>query len=72
MSQSRNDQPIDVSEDPIHRFTLLGWHIRKLRFQITRLDGGQHWQFWNAFEIIGNPVDKLVPEATKVFLIHVA
>ena len=72
MREGGNDQPIDVAEDAIHRFTLHRRRSRELGFQITRLDGGQHRQIGNALEVVGNPIDKLVSEAAKVFLIHVA
>jgi len=70
--QSRNDKSIDVGEYAIHRLALFRRRLRKLRFQIAGLDGGEHRQVLDSFEIVGNPVDKLVPEATKVFLVHIA
>ena len=72
MRQSGNDESIDVSEYAIHRLALLRRHFRKLPFQIAGLNGGEHRQVLDAFEIVGNPVDKFMPEAAKLFLIHVA
>ena len=41
-------------------------------FQIAGLDLRQHRQVFDALEVVGDPVDQFVTEATKLFLAHVA
>ena len=72
MSKSGNDEAIDVCDDRFHRFAVSGRNRRKLRLEITRLDCGQDRPIVDVGEIIGNPVDQIMPQATKVFRAHVA
>ena len=72
MCERRNDQTIDVGEDLFHRFAVSWRRGRKLCFQIAGLDCRQNRTLLDVVEVIGDPVDQIVAEATKVFFAHVA
>ena len=72
MCERGNDEAIDVCEDRFHRFAVSGGNGRKLCLEIARLDGSKDRPLVDVGEIIGNPVDQIMPQATKVFRAHVA
>jgi hypothetical protein len=72
MRQRRNDQAIEIRDDRFHRFTLRWRNIRQLRFQVARFDCGEHRKFFNFFEVISDPIDQFVAQATKVVRAHIA
>src|SRR6185436_7221596 len=72
VSQRWDDQAIEVFEDLFHRFAL-GWRRGwKLRFEIAGFDRCEDWAMFDVIEVIGDPIDQIVAEATKVGGAHVA
>jgi hypothetical protein len=72
VSQSRNDKAIHILDDLFHWFALGGWSRGQFCLQIAGLHRRQDWPFIDLVEVIGDPVDQIVTQATKVVLAHVA
>src|ERR1041385_1570857 len=69
--QRRSNQAVDVAEDVLHRFAVFGWCGWELRLQIARFHVGKNRKLIDVFEIIGNPIDQLMAETTKLRLLHI-
>src|SRR5262245_25740570 len=69
--QGRNDESIEVGQDLVHRLPALGRGRGKLCLEITRLDLGEHREIIDTLKVVGNPIDKSVADATKLFPVHV-
>lgn len=72
MRQRRQDQSIDIGDDVGHRFAVFRRSERQLGFQIARLNLRKHRQLFNAFEVIGDPIDQFMAMTAELFAGHVA
>src|SRR5207244_13463713 len=72
MCQGGNNQTIKISENRWHRLTLFrrrGW---QLRLEIARFHLREHWQIFDMFEVIRDPIDEFMAIAPEFFGWHVA
>ena len=72
MCQGGNNQAINISENRLHRLTLFrrrGW---QLRLEIARFHLREHWQIFDMFEVIRDPIDEFMAIAPEFFGRHVA
>ena len=72
MCQGGNNQTINISENRLHRLTLFrrrGW---QLRLEIARFHLREHWQIFDMFEVIRDPIDEFMAIAPEFFGRHVA
>src|ERR1044072_4605800 len=70
--QRGDDQSIEIRNDRVHRFASSGRAGWQFRFQIAGFDCGEDGKLVDMIEVIGDPVDQIMAQPTKVFLIHVA
>ena len=69
--EGRNDQAIEISNNIFHRLAVSRWRRGKFGLQVAGLDRREDWKIVDLFEVIGDPVDQLVAETTKVVGIHI-
>ena len=68
----RQNQFFDVAKNILKIFARFGRRRGQSACQIVRLVLRENGKFFDALEIIGDPIDQLMPKAAKVFPGHVA
>ena len=68
--QAGDEDPFEVRHDGLERLGLFGCAIGQRRGYLARFDPGEDGVLLGMLQVIGDPVDELVPRATERVWIH--
>ena len=70
MGHTRQDDLLDVGNDVGPSFGSLRWHLGQSRSHIARFDLAENGELFDAFPVVGDPVDHFVAGHTELVIAH--
>ena len=70
MRQRGNDGALEIFEDCVHWFTVIGCVLGQAIHQIARLHVRQHRILPDVFQVVPDPVHYLVTVTPEFFIVH--